>query len=295
MPSRSVASDRGVTDASTWREVLADTTAALNDGREARFVCEHAAGLTATEFSVALDDAVAERMGLHVQAMVRRRLGGEPLQYVLGRWAFRHLDLLVDRRVLIPRPETELLVETALGFARGCAPTRTVVDLGTGSGAIGLSMAHELPLAGTVVWLTDASEDALDVARANLAGIGRAGSNVRVVHGDWYDALPDSLRGAIDVIVSNPPYVADGDLEVEDVVRTYEPHDALFAGSDGLDDLRIIIAGAGEWLRPGGTVLIEIGHRLGDAVLELMRIAGLREAEIQRDLAGRDRFAVARA
>lgn len=293
MPSRSVESEAGVSAASTWREVLADATAALNDGREARFVCEHAAGLTATEFSGVLDDAVTERMGLHVQAMVGRRLGGEPLQYVLGRWAFRHLDLLVDRRVLIPRPETELLVEAALGFARACAPTRVVVDLGTGSGAVGLSMAHELPLTGTTVWLTDASEDALDVARANLAGLGRPGANVRVVRGDWYDALPDSLRGGVDVIVSNPPYVADGDLEVELVVRTYEPHDALFAGPDGLDHLRVIVSGARAWLRPGGALLVEIGHRLGDAVLELMRAAGLREAALHRDLAGRDRFAVA--
>ena len=100
-----------MSEASSWREVLADVTAALGDEREARFMCEHAAGLNATEFNEALSDAVTQRMGLHVQNMVGRRLGGEPLQYVLGRWAFRHLDLLVDRRVLIPRPETELVAE----------------------------------------------------------------------------------------------------------------------------------------------------------------------------------------
>lgn len=288
-----MASEPGVTDASTWRELLADAAAALNDGREARFMCEHAAGLGATEFAGVLNDAVAQRMGLHVQDMVRRRLGGEPLQYVLGRWAFRHLDLLVDRRVLIPRPETELVAEAAIGLARACAPTRTVVDLGTGSGAIGLSVAHELPLTGTTVWLTDASEDALDVARANLAGIGRAGANVRVGCGDWYHALPSVLRGAVDVIVSNPPYVAEQDREVEDAVRMFEPHEALFSGPDGLDDLRVIIDGAGAWLRPGGALVLEIGHRQGEVVLELMQSAGLRECELRRDLSGRNRLVVA--
>lgn len=293
-PSRSAASEPRVTEASTWREVLADATATLNDAREARFICEHAAGLTATEFGEALNDVVAQRMGMHVQDMVRRRLTGEPLQYVLGRWAFRHLDLLVDGRVLIPRPETELVTEIALEFARSRTPIRTVVDLGTGSGAIGLSLAHELPLAGTTVWLTDASDDALDVARANLAGIGRAGANVRVARGDWYTALPDTLRHSVDVIVSNPPYIAHGDPEVENVVRGHEPVAALYSGEDGLDDLRVIIAGAGEWLRPGGMLVVEIGHRQAQSVLRLMSDAGMHDCEVRRDLAGRDRIAVAR-
>ena len=284
-----------MTDASTWRVVLADVTAALGDAREARFVCEHAAGLSATEFGVALDDVVTQRMGLHVQQMVGRRLAGEPLQYVLGRWGFRHLDLMVDRRVLIPRPETEIVVEVALAVARECSPTRLVVDLGTGSGAIGLSMAHELPLAGTTVWITDSSADALDVARANLAGIGRAGANVRVAGGVWYAALPDALRGTVDVIVSNPPYIADTDPDIEHIVREYEPHSALFAGNDGLDDLRVIISEAREWLRPMGALIVEIGHRQAEAVLQLMRDANLRNAEVRPDLAGRDRVAVARA
>lgn len=293
-PSRSAANEPLVTEASTWREVLADATAALNDAQEARFICEHAAGLDATEFGDALNEVVSQRMGLHVQEMVRRRLTGEPLQYVLGRWAFRHLDLLVDRRVLIPRPETELVAEIALEFARRCSPTRTVVDLGTGSGAIGLSLAHELPLTGTTVWMTDASDDALDVARADLAGVGRAGANVRVASGDWYSALPVELRHNVDVIVSNPPYIAHGDPEVENVVRDYEPDSALYAGSDGLDDLRVIIAGAGEWLRPAGVLVVEIGHRQTEAVLRLMHDAGLRDSEVRPDLARRDRVAVAR-
>ena len=204
-------------NAAVWREVLADTQLALGSERDARLLCEHAAGLDANEFSASLDEAVTQRMALHLQEMVRRRISGEPLQYVMGRWAFRHLDLLVDSRVLIPRPETELVAETALQFARASNP-RVVVDLGTGSGAIGLSLALELPLDGTTVWLTDNSLDALDVARANAAGIGRAGANVRIAHGDWFDALPGELRGTIDVLVSNPPYIAVGDSEVDATV-----------------------------------------------------------------------------
>lgn len=283
-----------MTDASTWREVLADVAAALGDEREARFICEHAAGLDAAEFGAAIDDPLTQRMALHAQDMTRRRLDGQPLQYVLGRWAFRHLDLLVDPRVLIPRPETELVAEIALGLARACPPPRIVVDLGTGSGAIGLSLAQELPIDGTSVWLTDASEDAIDVARANLAGIGRAGANVRVAHGSWFSALPESIRGSIDVIVSNPPYVALDDAEIDASVVDHEPHRALFAGVDGLDAIREIIVGACEWLRPGGMLVCEIGHRQGAVVRDVLIAAGLREPEIRPDFAGRDRIALAR-
>ncbi|MFM7891653.1 MAG: peptide chain release factor N(5)-glutamine methyltransferase [Actinomycetota bacterium] len=286
--------DTGVSDASTWREVLAEATATLGDAREARFICEHASGLNAKEFTDALHSAVSRRMGLHVQNMVGRRLAGEPLQYVLGRWAFRHLDLLVDRRVLIPRPETELVAQAALEFAAAVHPTRVVVDLGTGSGAIGLSLAHELPLAGTTVWLTDASPDALDVARANSAGIGRAGANVRVTLGDWYAALPESLRGAVDVIVANPPYIAHNDNEVAASVADYEPHVALYSGDDGLAALRTIIDGARQWLSANGVLVLEIGHRQGGAVRELLTTAGLRDVTILHDLAGSDRIATAR-
>ena len=281
-------------NAAVWREVLADTQLALGSERDARLLCEHAAGLDANEFSSSLDEAVTQRMALHLQKMVRRRISGEPLQYVMGRWAFRHLDLLVDSRVLIPRPETELVAEIALQFARASNP-RVVVDLGTGSGAIGLSLALELPLDATTVWLTDNSLDALDVARANAAGIGRASANVRIAHGDWFDALPGELRGNIDVLVSNPPYIAVGDLEVDATVVAHEPHAALYSGADGLDALRTVIRGAAEWLRPGGVLVAEIGHRQGNAVRALCVETGLQQVEVRRDYAGRDRIVVARS
>jgi release factor glutamine methyltransferase len=224
--------------------------------------------------------------------MLARLRQGEPLQYVLGEWTFRHITLAIDRRVLIPRPETELVAEVALEKASALGPTRVVADLGTGSGAIGLSLAHELPRAGTTVWITDVSDDALDVARANIAGIGPAGVNVRTASGSWLDALPADVR--CDVIVSNPPYVAIGSSDLEASVGDWEPHRALFAGADGLDDLRRIVPAAPGRLRDGGWIVLEIGADQGAAVAALLRDAGFVDVEIRPDLAGLDRIALGR-
>lgn len=277
----------------TWRVLVAEIASVIGSDQEARFICEHAAGLSAGEFVAVLDELPTNRMATFALDLAQRRRGGEPLQYVLGRWSFRHLDLLVDRRVLIPRPETEQVAQVALDIARSLTPTRLVVDLGTGSGAIGLSLAQELPIEGTTVWLTDASTDALDVARANLAGLGRPGQNVRLAQGDWFAALDPSLRGCIDVVVANPPYIAIDDPEVAAEVTNYEPRGALFAGDDGLDALRVVIGGASEWLRPGGALVLEIGHRQGGGVRDLLVAGGLERVEIRRDYAGRDRIAIA--
>ena len=168
---------------------------------------------------------------------------GEPLQYVLGHWAFRTLDLLVDRRVLIPRPETEQLVEVALSIARATTGPLTIADLGTGSGAIAMALAAELFPRPLTVWATDASDDALAVARANLAGMGRAAVAVRMEAGSWYDALPPDLAGHLDLVVSNPPYIGTAE-DLDERVRDWEPAAALLAGPDGLDALREVIAGA---------------------------------------------------
>jgi release factor glutamine methyltransferase len=212
----------------------------------------------------------------------------------MGHWSFRTIELMVDRRVLIPRPETEVVAGRALELARGVAGQRRVVDLGTGSGAIGLSLAAELPLSGTEVWLTDYSSDAVDVARANAVGLGRAATNVRVCHGSWFDALPVDVRGDIDVVVSNPPYIADGDPEVAESVLEYEPLTALFAGDDGLDDVRTIARDARDWLRSGGWLVMEIGYRQGDAVKALLECFGYVDVTIGNDLTGRPRIAEAR-
>jgi release factor glutamine methyltransferase len=279
-------------DPLTVRLLWAQTSEVLGERHEARWLCEEAVALDGDQFVDALDEPVTERMVAHLDSMVARYRAGEPLQYVLGRWGFRHLDLAIDRRVLIPRPETELVAGVAIELATAVPAPRLVADLGTGSGAIGLSLAAELPLVGTTVWITDSSADALAVARANLAGIGRAARNVRLGLGPWFDALPAGER--FDVIVSNPPYVADESPDLTEAVRQWEPAGALFAGHDGLDDIRQLIAGAPAHLVDGGWLVLEIGADQGDAVRDLLSHAGCVELEIRRDLAGHDRIAVGR-
>ena len=286
----------GVDGTVTWRELWDETAARIGGDAarpRARWLCEEASGYEGTEFADVLDRPATQRTVAALDRMVARYLAGEPLQYVLGSWTFRSVSLMVDRRVLIPRPETEQVVEVALGLARSSQRPLTLVDLGTGSGAIALSLAAELPLTGVTVWATDASPDALAVARANLSGIGRAAANVHVVEGRWFDALPSELRGVVDVIVSNPPYVALTD-ELDAAVRVWEPLDALLAGVDGLDDVRQIVAGAPAWLRPGGWLVVEIGASQGSAVAALAGAAGLADVTVRPDLAGRDRMLVAR-
>ena len=285
-------------DSITWGELLRVSAAELGNEQEARWLCEHASGLERGEFDGARDEVVSERCGVALRAMIVQRLAGEPLQYVMKSWAFRHLDVLVDRRVLIPRPETEIVVQVAIDLAnemlRKSKPKLRVADLGTGSGVIGLSLASELPRGSTEVWLTDLSADALEVARANLAGSGLINSDVRIVQGSWFAALPSELKNSFDLIVSNPPYIGVYDPSIEASVRNYEPHLALFAGSDGLDAYREIIAQAGDWLVTDGWLVLEIGHQQGDSVRELLAQNNFKQIEIRQDLAGRDRIAIAK-
>jgi release factor glutamine methyltransferase len=281
-----------MSDRVTLREMWNQTAALLDDRHEARWICEVAVSLDGDEFLGALDDPLTERMVQHHDAMVGRYRAGEPLQYVLGRWGFRRLDLAVDRRVLIPRPETEQLVEVVLDIARRHARPCVIADLGTGSGAIGLALADELPLDGAEVWITDVDERALDVARANLAGLGRAARNVRTATGSWFDALPAGRR--FDVVVSNPPYVADGSPLLDESVRAWEPELALFAGADGLDAYRVLVPGALDHLTDDGSLVVEIGTDQGDAVRELCERHGYSRVEVRADLAGHDRVVIAR-
>jgi release factor glutamine methyltransferase len=281
-----------------WRQLRAEAVARLTEAgvddpeQEVRWIAERASGRTAAEQVAALDAPATVREVTFVDQMVARRAAGEPLQYVLGRWAFRTLDLLVDQRVLIPRPETEVVAGLAIEAAAALDRPAVAVDLGTGSGAIALSLAAER-WPHVEVWATDASADALAVARANLAGLGRRAGVVRLLEGDWYDALPSDLAGRVDVIVSNPPYVAESDpLPAE--VAEWEPVTALRAGADGLDDLRQIIAAAPAWLAPGGTLVAEIGETQADAVRALATAAGFASVRVEPDLAGRPRGLVAR-
>ena len=273
----------------TWRRLLDDAAAQLGDRTEARRLIEEASGYAGAELTTVLDAPATNRTLAHFDAMLERRRTGEPLQYVVGGWGFRTLDVHVDRRVLIPRPETEVVVQHALDVI-DATNARTIVDLGTGSGVIALSIAVERR--DVAVWATDSSLDALDVARANLAGIGRAGTRVRIAHGDWFDALPDELRGAIDVVVANPPYVGASE-PLPDEVANWEPRDALIAGPTGLEAIECIIEEAPAWLSGRGAIVVEIGETHGDHVLHRAR-EQFSEAVVHPDLTGRPRVLVAR-
>lgn len=226
-------------------------------------------------------DAVSPADAAHFDALVQRRVSGEPVAYLTGSRGFWTLDLAVTPATLIPRPETELLVEQAL--ARMPADTAVrVADLGTGSGAVALALAKERPLAQLVA--TDASCDALDVARGNAQR--NALVNVEFRHGDWLTPL---LGERFDVIVSNPPYIADHDPHLDQGDLRFEPALALSCGVDGLDAIRMIAIAAPAHLRAGGWLLLEHGLDQGPAVRTLLRDAGFYGVKTVRDLEARDR------
>jgi len=257
-------------------------------------------------------------------ALADRRAGGEPLQYVLGRWPFRSVELRVDRRALIPRPETEQVVGVALEEldrichgpgASVCTTSitpvdrgsrRVCVDLGTGSGAIALSLATEggAMCPDMQIWATDDSLQALELARENLgdlaAGDAVAAARVRLAHGSWFDPLPSELLGRVDLLVSNPPYVGVSEYPgLDPSVREWEPEGALVAergagGVDGMAAVEAILAGAPRWLSDWGAVVVEIAPQQADAAIDVARGAGFGQVATRRDLAGRLRMLVAR-
>ena len=286
-----------------WAELLGEAKTRLSGvagvdspAVDAQRIVEAAAGLPFGDLIGAGAEPATARAVASYETMLTRRCAGEPLQYVLGSWGFRSLDLMVDRRVLIPRPETEIVAGRAIAEVRERSPSSpasvrevSVVDLGTGSGAIGLAVAVECGRAR--VFATDVSEDALAVARANLAGVGTAAARVSLHAGDWYEALPTGLRGSVDVIVCNPPYVSHTE-PLPPAVADWEPSVALWAGDNGNEACDSVIAGAAEWLTSHGALVMEIHSGRGDHVLKRCRAAGL-DASIETDLAGLDRVLIA--
>lgn len=216
--------------------------------------------------------------------LLRRREAGEPVAHLLGRRGFWTLELAVTADTLIPRPETELLVEQALARLPAERAAR-VLDLGTGTGAIALAIASERPRAD--VTAVDRSAAALAVARGNAQRLGLAG--VRFLEGDWFAPVAGER---FDLIVGNPPYIADGDPHLGQGDVRFEPRGALVAGADGLDDIRRIAADAREQLLPGGWLLLEHGQEQGAAVREVLAQAGLVEVATVQDLEGRDRVSL---
>lgn len=222
------------------------------------------------------------------RGLISKRLEGQPTAYLTGSREFYGRPFAVDARVLVPRPETEHLVEAALRWLPKDAPSR-VLDLCTGSGCVAVSIAMERPQAS--VWAVDLSPDAAQVARTNAETLG-AGSRVTVLEGDLYAPVPAGVR--FDVVTANPPYIARGELAGLQKEVRQEPALALDGGPDGLDVVRRVIDGAGERLKPGGWLALEIGDDQGDAVMGLMARAGYLEVRLERDLARLDRLVCGR-
>ncbi|MFM6985831.1 MAG: peptide chain release factor N(5)-glutamine methyltransferase [Hydrogenophaga sp.] len=228
------------------------------------------------------DDPLSAESATRWQTLLQRRQTGEPVAYLVGEKEFGGLYLQVDARVLVPRPDTEVLVEWALDALPapgGSAQSSRLLDLGTGSGAIALTIASRCP--GVQVTATDASADALAVARANAQ---RLCLPVRFAHGVWLAAVPGER---FDVIASNPPYIAEGDPHL--AALTHEPMTALTAGPDGLDDIRRIVTQAPEALHTGGWLLLEHGHDQASDVRELLLSHGFESVCSRTDLAGIER------
>lgn len=312
--------------AKSINEILKKTTLALEGGFvlngrvEAERILERVTGLKRAELYLERERLLSEDELRRIEAAVSERLSGRPLQYVLGEQQFRYLTLKCREGVLIPRPETELLVDAALeelklmqagglpaagenvGKNSGRqlegtevavkeAPGKLVVlDIGTGSGAIALSIAKEC--AGCDVVASDVSDEALELTRQNAALNGLE-NRVRIVKSDIFDGLGE-LKGKLDMIVSNPPYIPSKDMAGLQREVGFEPRRALDGGPEGLDFYRRIVAGAGEFLKPSGVLLFEIGFDQGEALRKILEAAGYAGIEILKDYAGHNRIAKAK-
>ena len=213
-----------------------------------------------------------------------RRLAGEPIAYLVGKRGFHDIELYVGPGVLIPRPETEILVEIALREIQTLNRPANILDLGTGSGAIALAIAHSAPQ--TIVNATDQSLEALAIAKMNAQQLGLS-DRVQFAQGSWYEALKEVIQ--FDVILSNPPYIALGDSHLSAGDLRFEPASALSDGGGGVSCLETIISQVDPYLKPGGLVAVEHGFDQSDAVVDLMKAAQLQEIQVHRDLAGHDR------
>ena len=279
-------SEPQLSEAPAIRMALALATAELRDAAcdaprlDAELLLAHALGTSRTTLHLRPERELSDEQAARFAHMLWRRRRREPVAYIVGSKPFRNIELTVDPRVLVPRPETELLVEVALGLPRGAC----VADVGTGSGAVALALKHERP--DLTVHATDASPGALEVARANAE---RLELDVQLSLGDLLDPLDPH---PLDAILSNPPYIGTGERsELAPEIKDHEPPEALFAGSDGLDVIRRLVPAAAA---RAPFVALEIGAGQAQAVAELLRAEGMTDVVAHRDLAGHERVIVGR-
>jgi len=253
----------------------------------AELLIGHALGLKRMQLYLQFERILAEPELEKIRPLVRRRAQREPLQYIIGTMDFGGVSLKVDKRALIPRPETELLVEMIV--ALNLSPTARVLDLGTGSGAIALALAKAMPQA--TVTAVDSSTEALALAKENVERA-ELTARVELVAGRWYSALAPG--GRFDLIVANPPYLSAAErAEAAPEVRDFEPASALVAEEEGLADLRPIVESSREFLAPGGLLALETGITHHAALAAIAGRCGFAKSESRRDLTGRDRFLLA--
>jgi release factor glutamine methyltransferase len=266
----------------TARQQLAKLVPQDEAGIEARLLLMHVLEVNHAWLLTHATDTPAEIHAQTFQRHVQRRLQGEPVAYILSYREFFGLKLRVTPDTLIPRPDTEILVETALAKV---TPGMQVLDLGTGTGAIALAIAQHAPQ--VLVTAVDASQGALSVAESNLKHLQL--HNVSLCLSHWFDALPQRV---FDLIVSNPPYIEDSDPHLNQGDLRFEPPSALASGADGLQDIRHIAAHATSHLNPGGWLMLEHGYNQADAVQELLNTHGFRAVETIKDLGGQPRVTI---
>ncbi len=258
---------------------------------DAEHLLAHAMSTTRLDLYLQYDRLLSGTELDQYRPLLTRRARREPLQYIVGRSGFRNLELEVDQAVLIPRPETEILVDEVLQWVSENKLKKPVaLDIGTGSGAIALSLVHEGPFSRVVA--TDTSRVALEVATRNSLMSGLS-DRVDFRLGKFYEPL--TAGEVFEVIVSNPPYIADGEAEdLDPEIREWEPGAALYAGPDGLAALRRIVTGAGPYLKPGGLLALEVGLGQATYIMELLENTGeFRTVRVCRDLNGRERVVLA--
>lgn len=256
---------------------------------EAELLLASVLGIERIQLYVRFDQPLAEDEVARYRELVKRRGRHEPVHYILGRREFWSLDLAVERGVLIPRPDTECLIEEVLAHLGATPPPTRVADVGTGSGAIAIALAKERPT--LEVWAGDIAEVPLRVAADNAQRHG-VSERVHVVRADLLAALAEVAGGPFDIVASNPPYISEHELAtLEPHVREHEPREALVGGADGLELIRRLEGELDRGLRPGGALFVEIGSGQGEAVRALLapRFA---EVRVRRDYAGLDRVVV---
>lgn len=287
MPAEQVWTVKAALD---WTQTYLTDKGDEHPRRSAEWLLSAATGLSRVELYAYHDRPLSPEERVTLREAVKRRAAGEPLQYVTGEVAFRHLVLKVRARVLIPRPETEVLAGEVISAIEELE-SPVVADLCTGSGCVALAVAQECARAR--VYAGDVSALAVEVASDNAARLGLA-ERVSVAEGDLFDALPGELLGHLDALVANPPYVPSADVPgLPAEVAGFEPHLALDGGPDGLAIYRRILAGGREWLAAGGLLAVELDERMVRAAAQ-EAVEWYEEVRVVRDLAGRDRIVTAR-